>query len=67
MGQPGRAGGHACSAVTLANLARLGNKDVVRRYKCNKLGHAARVVTQVTPGNPPGPRQVTLTRGCMVL
>ena len=65
LAEEGAAQGHACSAVALANLARLGNKDVVRRYKCNKLGPAARVVTQVTTGNPPGPRQVTLTRGCI--
>ena len=28
--------GHACSAVTLANLARLGNKDKVTRYETRK-------------------------------
>ena len=35
--EEGAAQGHAATAVTLANLARLGNTDVLTRYKCAHL------------------------------
>jgi len=46
--EEGAAQGHACSAITIANLARLGNKDVVSRYNCHQLANAARAVTFLT-------------------
>lgn len=56
--EEGAAMGHACSAVTLANLARLGNKDVVQRYKTRHLATAAREVTRITTNKPVMERQV---------
>ena len=44
----GAAQGHACSAVTIANLARLGNKDVLTRYKCHQL--ASKPSQSLCPG-----------------
>jgi hypothetical protein len=42
----------------LANLARLGNKDVTRRFACAKLVDAARRVTSLTTRHPVHGRQV---------
>jgi len=54
----GAAEGHACSAVTLANLARIGNDDVGKRYRTHKLASAAQTVTYCTTGKDPHDRQV---------
>jgi hypothetical protein len=54
--EEGAAQGHSCSAVTLANLGRLGNKDV-RKYETANLANAARIVTEVTTGKKTHPRQ----------
>ena len=56
--EEGAAQGHACSAVTLANLARLGNRDVLTRYNCKELAAAARAVTHLTTEKPVHDRQV---------
>eukprot|EP00929_Paragymnodinium_shiwhaense_P052038 TRINITY_DN260_c0_g2_i1.p1 TRINITY_DN260_c0_g2~~TRINITY_DN260_c0_g2_i1.p1 ORF type:complete len:673 (-),score=189.23 TRINITY_DN260_c0_g2_i1:275-2293(-) len=50
--------GHACSAVTIANLARLGNRKVAKKYKCNMLGSAARKVTMLTTTESVAERQI---------
>jgi hypothetical protein len=50
--------GHACSAVTIANLARLGNKDVVTRYSTKNLAPAARAVTLAVTNKPVDARQL---------
>jgi len=56
--EEGAAMGHACSAVTLANLARLGNRDVVERYHTRKLAAAARKVTERVINEPVAERQL---------
>jgi len=56
--EEGAAMGHACSAVTLANLARLGNAKVAKKYHTAKLGNAARIVTRATTGRGPDMRQI---------
>jgi hypothetical protein len=50
--------GHACSAVTLANLARIGNKDVLTRYSTKNLAPAARAVTLAATNMPVAARQI---------
>ena len=52
----GAALGHACSAITLMNLVRLGNEKVLKRYKCTELRRAAIKVTEITTGNGPHPK-----------
>ena len=49
----GAALGHACSTITLMNLVRLGNKKVLKQYKCTELRRAATKVTEITTGNAP--------------
>jgi hypothetical protein len=56
--EEGAAMGHACSAVTLANLARLGNKDVVTRYNTKHLAPAARAVTLTVTNRAVAARQI---------
>eukprot|EP00929_Paragymnodinium_shiwhaense_P052037 TRINITY_DN260_c0_g1_i3.p1 TRINITY_DN260_c0_g1~~TRINITY_DN260_c0_g1_i3.p1 ORF type:complete len:618 (-),score=181.38 TRINITY_DN260_c0_g1_i3:78-1931(-) len=50
--------GHSCSAVTIANLARLGNRKVGKKYRCNMLAKAARKVTKHATGEDVAPRQI---------
>jgi hypothetical protein len=45
--------GHACSAVTLLNLARLGNTWVRERYNIPEIVKAARAVHEIVVGSPP--------------
>lgn len=56
--EEGAALGHASSAVALANLARLGNRDVATRYNLRGVVEAARRVTRLTTGTPVAVRQV---------
>lgn len=56
--EEGAAMGHASSCVTLANLARLGNKDVLTRYQTQKLATAAREVTKLTTNKNVPERQI---------
>ena len=56
--QEGAAVGHACSTITLMNLVRMGNKKVQERYNCTELRKAAAIVTDVTTGKEPHPKQV---------
>ena len=56
--EEGAAMRHACSAVTLANLAHLGNKDVVTRYNTRNPAKAARAVTETVTNKPTNPRQI---------
>ena len=49
----GAALGHACSTITLMNLVRLGNKKVLKQYKCTELRRAAMKVTEITTGKEP--------------
>ncbi|KAJ1459948.1 hypothetical protein M885DRAFT_510424 [Pelagophyceae sp. CCMP2097] len=58
LAEEGAAMGHACSAVTIANLARLGNKHVLERFHCTHLAEAARAVTRRTTGKGPDQRQI---------
>ena len=55
--EEGAALGHASSAVALANLARIGNRDVVTRYNLRKVIEGARQVTKLTTGAPVAVRQ----------
>jgi len=50
--------GHACSAVALTNLARLGNKHVMAEYNTENLVSAARKVAVATTGKPVPSKQV---------
>ena len=50
--------GHACSCVTLGNLARLGNEDVLTRYNTRYLAEAARIVTKITTNRNVSERQI---------
>mmetsp|Transcript_92511 Transcript_92511/g.299066 ORF Transcript_92511/g.299066 Transcript_92511/m.299066 type:complete len:660 (-) Transcript_92511:473-2452(-) len=56
--EEGAAMGHACTAVALANLARLGNTDVVQRFHLSKIAEAARLVTRLTTHQPVNQRQI---------
>jgi hypothetical protein len=49
----GAAVGHCCSAVTLANLHRLGNEHVARTYNLPAVRAAAVEVTRITTGRDP--------------
>lgn len=53
----GAALGHACSSMTIMNLVRLGNKKVLKKYKCTELRRAATKVTEITCGKTPHPKQ----------
>lgn len=50
--------GHACSAVTIMNLIRLGNKKVLQRYNCTALRQAAINVTTAVTGDKPHPMHI---------
>jgi len=56
--EEGAAMGHASSCVTVANLARLGNQDVLTRYQTKHLATAAREVTKLTSNKPVSDRQI---------
>ena len=56
--EEGAAMGHASSCVTLANLGRLGNKDVLTRYNTKFLAKAARITTEKTINQPVPARQI---------
>lgn len=58
LAEEGAAMGHACSTVTIANLARLGNEHVGRKFKTRNLAKAAVEVTWQTTGRKPDSRQV---------
>ena len=48
--EEGAAMGHACSTVTLMNLVRMGNKEVLKNYNCTYLRTAARNIIILTTG-----------------
>lgn len=50
--------GHACSAVALTNLARLGNTYVMEKYNTKNLVNAARNVSMATTGKPVPSKQI---------
>ena len=54
----GAATGHSCSAVTIMNLVRLGNKHVMEKFNCQYLRKAAIAVTEITTGEKTAPKQV---------
>ncbi len=56
--EEGAALGHACSAITIMNLVRLGNKKVLKRYNCTYLRKAAISVTELTTASKPHPKQI---------
>jgi len=56
--EEGAAMGHACSAVTLTNLARLGNTDIVTRYQTQELADSARAITRAVTNRPAPERQI---------
>ena len=56
---------HASSCVALTNLARLGNKDVQERFNTKKLVSAAKIVAEVTTGNPVPFKQVVYGGGAL--
>ena len=56
--EEGAAMGHACSAVTMMNLIRMGNVHVREKYNCTYLRTAAINVTKITTGSSPHPKQV---------
>ncbi len=55
--EEGAALGHACSSVTLLNMIRLGNEQVLKQYNCVELRRAAQEVTRITTANEPHPKQ----------
>ena len=55
--EEGAAMGHACSTVTLMNLVRMGNKEVLKNYNCTYLRTAARNITILTTGKDAHPKQ----------
>ncbi len=55
--EEGAALGHACSSVTMMNIVRMGNKKILKKYKCTQLREAAKAVTVITTGKPPHPKQ----------
>ena len=56
--EEGAAMGHACTAVALANLARLGNTNVCQQFQLSKLAEAARLVAERTTHKPVSQRQI---------
>ena len=56
--EEGAAIGHACSAITLMNLIRMGNKKVLKKYNCVYLRTAAINITKITTGREPHPNQI---------
>ena len=56
--QEGAAMGHASSCVTLMNLVRLGNKDILSRYNPRNFLDAARKVTKITTNKKVASRQL---------
>ena len=56
--EEGAALGHACSAVTIMNLIRLGNEKVQKKYNCTYLREAAIQVTKHTTDTAPHPKQI---------
>ena len=56
--EEGAANGHACSTITMMNLVRMGNKKVLKRYKCTYLREAAKNITNFTTGTDPHPKQI---------
>ena len=56
--EEGAAMGHACSTVTLMNLVRMGNKEVLKNYNCTYLRTAARKITTFTTGKDAHSKQV---------
>jgi len=56
--EEGAAMGHACAAVTMMNLIRLGNTKILERYNCTELRNAAMEITRITTGREPHPKQV---------
>ena len=56
--EEGAAMGHACSTITLMNMIRMGNSEVLKQYKgCVKIREAAQNVTMITTGLPAHPKQ----------
>ncbi|VDI63154.1 Hypothetical predicted protein [Mytilus galloprovincialis] len=53
----GAAMGNASSCVTLLNLIRLGNKNLLKRYTCTYLRKAAINITKITTGEDPHSKQ----------
>ncbi|XP_074656968.1 uncharacterized protein LOC141910144 [Tubulanus polymorphus] len=49
--------GAASSTVAILNLARMGNKKVLKRYNCSYLRKGAIAVTKLSTGKDPHPRQ----------
>ena len=56
--EEGASVGHACYSVTVMNLVRFGNKKVLKKFNCVEMRNAARVVTKITTGKNPHPKQV---------
>ena len=56
--EEGAAVGHACSSIVAMNLVRLGNRKVLKKYNCVEMRNAARMVTKITTGKDPHPKQV---------
>lgn len=50
--------GHACSVISIMNLVRMGNKKVLKKFKCTHLRTAAINITRATTGSLPHPKQV---------
>lgn len=57
--------GHACSAVALTNLARLGNEHVKTKYIMKNLVEAANTVASETTGTPVPSNQIVYGSGAV--
>jgi len=55
--EEGAAMGHASSCLTIINLARIGNKKVMKKFNTEHLRTASRNVTMATTGSWPHPKQ----------
>ena len=49
----GAALGHACSTLTIMNLIRMGNVNVLEKYNCTALRESAQRVAEITTGQKP--------------
>jgi len=56
--EEGAAMGHACAAITMMNLVRLGNTKILEKYNCTEIRNAAVEITKITTGRDPHPKQV---------
>lgn len=65
LSEEGASMNHASSAVALTNLARLGNKDVLQRFRTKNIVSAARQVAEITTGERVASKQIVYGSGAV--